>query len=139
AGSYENDESNVAVMEGFVDKAKGYDLSLSIYTEGPGSVNHENDKLLGFAMGIGRSGVESKVSKGISDAINLIKIDRDPEEFLIKRLTMDVFGFSRGAAGARYCIHSILHCTEFSMRERLEWEGFEVELDEVSFAGLYDT
>lgn len=139
AGSYENDESNVAVMERFVEDAEGYDVSISIYTEGPGSVNHGKDKLRGYAMGTGSSGVERKVEKGLADAVEQIGKGLNADKYLIKKISLDVFGFSRGAAGARYCIHRVLHCTEFSMKERLEWEGFEVELVEISFAGLYDT
>jgi len=138
-GSYENEESNIARMEPHVKSADGFDLTLKVYTEGAGTFDEQSDSKLGAATGTGSSGVISKVRKGILDAVDQIGKARDPASFVIKQLTFDVFGFSRGAAGARYCIHCLLMDERQPMKRRLEVMGFEVEQVAVQFAGLYDT
>lgn len=138
-GSYENDETNIARMEPFIEEAEGYDVSLKVYTEGPGTIDNRGDKTVGYAIGAGLSGVEMKVWKAIFDAVGQIQKDRKPERFIINKLTFDVFGFSRGAAGARFCIHCLLHDKNRTIKKILEDLGFQVETVEVCFAGLYDT
>lgn len=145
-GSYENDFTNVSTLEAnILSKADGHDEMISIYTEGPGTVNYGSDETRGYAFGSGDTGVKMKVSIGISDAVKQISKgknkDRIPEEFIIEKLTLDVFGFSRGAAAARYCIYKLLKDKNRPIQKRLELEGFEVaeKAIEVCFAGLFDT
>lgn len=137
--SYENEESNIARMEPYVEDADGFDVTLKVYTEGAGTFDEQGDSTRGAAMGTGASGVESKVKKGISDAVHQISEARNPDEFFIKQLTFDLFGFSRGAAGARYCIHCLLLDDRQPIQRRLEELGFDVEKVTVQFVGLYDT
>lgn len=145
-GSFENDYTNVSTLEAnILPKADAHDEMISIYTEGPGTVNYSGDETRGFAFGSGDTGVKMKVSIGITDAVSQIskgkKKDRVPEEFIIEKLTLDVFGFSRGAAAARYCIYKLLKDKNRPIQKRLELEGFEVadKAIEVCFAGLFDT
>ncbi|RKZ70014.1 MAG: hypothetical protein DRQ44_01870 [Gammaproteobacteria bacterium] len=145
-GSYENDYTNVSTLEAnLLPKADGHDEMISIYTEGPGTVNYSGDETRGFAFGSGDTGVKMKVSIGINDAVRLISKGKDkrrkPEKFIIEKLTLDVFGFSRGAAAARYCIYKLLKDKNRSIHKRLELAGFEVaeKAIEVCFAGLFDT
>src|SRR5690625_4069227 len=138
-GSYENDESNIAKMEPHIEDADGFDLTLKVYTEGAGTFDEQSDSTRGAATGTGAAGVESKVRKGILDAVSQIRQARNPDQFIIKQLTFDVFGFSRGAAGARYCIHCLLMDESQPIQRRLEALGFEVEQVSVKFVGLYDT
>lgn len=75
--SYANDFSNVARLEANVeDKAAGYDEYIAVYTEGIGTNNLGADSRIGFALGTGTTGVESKVDRGIRFALALLsKLD----------------------------------------------------------------
>lgn len=105
--SYMNDLSNVARKELHYKKEKYVD---SVYIEGIGTddLGADTDDILdhlGVAFGANRQGIIAKIRKGCQliaakakdlggkDAINLI--------------TLDVFGFSRGAAAARNFIYEI--------------------------------
>lgn len=142
--SYENDFSNIATLEQNIEKNQnGYNESLTVYTEGAGTEDFEKDKGAGFAFAAGSTGVKAKVTKGIDKAVKLISKgptgDRKPETIIIKKLTIDIFGFSRGAASARYCVHQLLQDEQTSIRKRLTDAWFDVEIVEVRFVGLFDT
>jgi len=137
-GSFENDYTNVAKMERYIEDAKDYDITLSTYIEGPGTVDEQSDKMRGYAFGTGKSGVKEKVKKGIIDVVTKItqKLEKDN---IVEQLTLDVFGFSRGAAGARNFIHESLQSGQNPIKDRIVEKGYEVEKVEMCFAGLYDT
>jgi hypothetical protein len=139
-GSFENDKSNIAKLEPYVIDAKGYDHSLKTYVEGPGTVDESGDKMRGYAFGTGGTGVKAKVEWGIGQVEMQVnrKVGPEKAETVIELVTVDVFGFSRGAAGARHCIHQILHGDK-PLKNRLQGRGFEVQKVEVCFAGLFDT
>lgn len=136
--SYENDLSNVAIMEKFITDSDGYDNTLSCYIEGAGTMDDEKDKLIGYALGMGKSGVIAKVKKGIDEAFKKIT-GAVKSDFIIEELTLDVFGFSRGAAGARYFIYQALDFGETPLKQPLNDDGWEVKKVKVEFVGLYDT
>jgi hypothetical protein len=174
--SYSNSLSNVAKMEQHVkDKASGFDHSFSIYTEGPGTealqvveagdsartkkkkqknAGHRKDAPLGFAGGLGDTGVKAKVTTGMSKLTALIGKDV-PEKVVIDKLVIDVFGFSRGAAGARFFVHEVLNEESSSVTHqghkfeilalplfsRLKRNLYDISADkvEIRFVGLYDT
>lgn len=137
--SYEGDYTNVAIMERLIKESNGYDETLAVYTEGPGTEDNENDSTLGYALGVSATGVRAKVERGIRKAVSKI-IKKVPEkENIIDLLTIDVFGFSRGAAGARNCIHEVLSTGKKPLKERLIEKAYNVNKVEISFAGLYDT
>lgn len=136
--SYEGDYSNVAKMEKYIDDAPEYDVTLSSYTEGPGTEDKKGDHLRGYAFGTGSTGVEKKVEKGIKDGVSKIT-QKIKKSQIIELLTIDVFGFSRGAAGARFCIHELLESGKKPIKERIKSEGYDIKKTEVCFAGLYDT
>ena len=137
--SYENDLTNVAIMEKYIADAAGYDNTLSCYIEGPGTINDEDDKFFGYALGTGKSGVVKKVRKAIDESINKIKNSVKDTELIIEEISIDVFGFSRGAAGARYFIHEALDSGKKPIKEELISKGFKVKKIKIKFAGLYDT
>jgi hypothetical protein len=95
-------------------------------------------------MAGGKSGVPARAKLGVQKALSVISgIDIkvfNPEEQFIEKITIDVFGFSRGAATARYAIYLLLK-DKNNLSVRLKKLGFEVEEKtiEVGFAGLYDT
>lgn len=145
--SYENGYTNIVTLDKHIEDqpAHGYDLVVKVYTEGAGTLNHEKDATMGYAMGLGDAGVKSKCHKGIVEALSEITNRRvngapiNPEKQYIKKLTVDVFGFSRGAATARYCIHKVLVDNTWRMQRRLRAQGIEVQEVEVHFAGIFDT
>lgn len=149
SASYENDFTNVNKMELHVDIAgappPGYDFLLATYIEGPGTTNNGSDSTLGYGIGMGATGVREKVKKGVLDVVNKIgeKLP-DKAENIIDRLTLDVFGFSRGAAAARNFIHEALFGSA-ALRTQLEAQGYTLAPTgpdtgvDVCFAGLFDT
>lgn len=137
--SYENDYTNVAKMEKYIDKAEGYKLTLRSYIEGAGTEDKEGDSTMGYALGWFETGVRAKVEKGILDVVSKITL-KVKEDVIIECLTLDVFGFSRGAAGARNFIHEALKGDELdTIKTQMEDKGYKVKKVEVCFAGLYDT
>ena len=81
------------------------------------------------------------------------QIEYIPKKVIIEKLTLDVFGFSRGAAAARTFIHDTLFGSKFVMagmarsksdestalKAALEKKGYTVSALNVCFAGLFDT
>jgi hypothetical protein len=97
--SYYNDYSNVARMWEF------YDTPTRIYIDGIGTQSNEGDSTEGSALGTGRTGVRAKVRKGCEEIVNKIKALTDKKK--IEVLTLDAFGFSRGAAAARNFVYEV--------------------------------
>lgn len=148
--SYENDKSNVARLEEQLgDTATECDLYLHVYVEGIGTTNFGGDSQMGYALGVGGTGVEAKVSKGIAAAVEAISSRRDisSDDTMITRLTVDTCGFSRGAAAARNCVYRVLHneygpegvVLSTNLKETLEGDGWTVGQVLVHAVGLFDT
>lgn len=115
-------------------------------------IGNNKDQQSGFAFAAGESGIKPKVDTCINDAI--AKIAHGPvtkarknENYYLEKLTIDIFGFSRGAASARYCVHRLLKSEESDVygneayiQQRLRiLHGLEVKELEVKFVGLFDT
>ena len=106
-GSYENDFSNVARLWKGVDQEK-----YGIYIEGIGTKDEDGDYIRGMAWGTGGTGIRAKVRKGckkLADEIlkKIKKKRKNIEEIKSITVTLDVFGFSRGAAAARNFVYEI--------------------------------
>ncbi|MGE4514210.1 MAG: DUF2235 domain-containing protein, partial [Chryseobacterium sp.] len=106
-GSYANDFSNVA---------RGYDCidpnaqnQVSYYVEGIGTVDQKSDNdtlglpIRGAGMGVSARGVKAKATKGCVKGAETIQ--RKFQGKKIDVLTVNVYGFSRGAAAARHFLH----------------------------------
>lgn len=145
--SYDNGRTNIAIMEPhLLEQADGYDFCFKAYVEGQGTINFQKDTFVGYAAGGGEAGVADRARKGVRLAVQ--KIDKagiNKDDFYIQKLTIDVFGFSRGAATARYAIHLTLSGqygdNMDNLYELVERAGYDIEAKavEVCFAGLYDT
>ncbi|PQL92352.1 T6SS phospholipase effector Tle1-like catalytic domain-containing protein [Apibacter adventoris] len=96
-GSYENDYSNVARMADYYKLGK----KKAVYIEGPGTKDGKTDTVTDYLTGTGSTGVRMKVRSACEKIADKVFENKE----LI--LTLDVFGFSRGAAGARNFIHEI--------------------------------
>lgn len=96
--SYSNDYTNVARMWTCCEKKK-----YAIYIEGMGTTKASKDDDDGFQYGAGKSsGIRARVREAcekLADSIE-IQMSQDGTKKL-KEITLDVFGFSRGAASAR--------------------------------------
>lgn len=141
-GSFENALSNVAKMEEYVDKNEE-NYIFSIYIEGQGTTNYKTDSFYGKAFGTAGTGVTQRAQKGVMEIV--WKIQDLDSDVIIEKLTIDVFGFSRGAAAARNFLHKAMDTKPRGrlpanpLKKRLQKAGFEVEEVEIKFAGLYDT
>jgi hypothetical protein len=111
--SYENDLSNPAIL--FQNYKKDDAEIYKIYTEGMGTNTladaNENvdsyikdDLFMGSGLGEGNAGITERVKRAIEQLEAKIKITGKET---IGTLTIDVFGFSRGAAAARNFVHEI--------------------------------
>lgn len=110
-GSYDNDYSNIARAYDSIDATE--DNQVSWYIEGIGTVDEKSDNdtlgilpLKGGAMGVGERGIKAKVTKGCRKGAEAIKNIFGSKNIDI--LSVNVFGFSRGAAAAR---HFVKVCT----------------------------
>lgn len=139
-GSYENGYTNIVTLEKYVDTSAQppYDIALATYVEGPGTIDKKGDRFAGYALGVWKSGVEKKVKKGLLDVTNKIRSNNSRKDVVIELITLDVFGFSRGAAAARNFIHEAL-LEAGSIANQLKEKGYKISKTEVCLAGLYDT
>lgn len=153
----DNDESNVARMETCYVKSETDTDTYCFYIEGPGTEDGESDTVNGYARGMGETGVMAKVKKAIDLIIEEIK------EGIEYNLKLDAYGFSRGAAGARYFVHRMVTSPTYvpkawlvatgtntaTINDQLTGTGYLgqqlakagkiVNYISVRFVGLYDT
>lgn len=102
----DRDVTNIAKLHDLYDRTETLDR---VYIAGPGTLEgqvtkdgfHAPEDLLGLALGVGEHGGHSRIQSAIQQLRDLIKL-RKPAE-----LELDVFGFSRGAALARYFVNLV--------------------------------
>ncbi|NIF06854.1 DUF2235 domain-containing protein [Chryseobacterium sp. Tr-659] len=102
--SFSNDYTNVARMYKCCEQ-----YNYGVYVEGIGTLNNSRDVDDGFQYGSGITGVRGKVRKGCemtADRIGALKKQQRGKKVLT-RITIDTFGFSRGAAAARNFAYEI--------------------------------
>lgn len=113
--SFENDLSNPAIL--FKNYKKDETVNqYRIYIEGIGTntkmknntIDYQKDDVFqGPAFGIGSAGIVSRVREAIRKIVEQLKTI-SPKD-IIGTITLDVFGFSRGAAAARHFVHVVTH------------------------------
>ncbi|MCG7200150.1 DUF2235 domain-containing protein [Marinobacter pelagius] len=141
--SYANGPTNVVKLfdlyeeEGFRDGAQR-NVTVKAYEPGAGTKSGEEDSLIGAATGLGETGVVEQVKRLFSEAARRI-LDAT-EGANIRTLTVDLFGFSRGAAAARHATNEILKGQEGDLGSALfnEGIGWPNEIN-IRFLGLFDT
>ncbi|WP_052248357.1 T6SS phospholipase effector Tle1-like catalytic domain-containing protein [Chryseobacterium taiwanense] len=102
--SYNNEFTNVA--KGYDTIDPNADNQVSWYIEGIGTEDKKSDSILkGVAQGTGDTGVVAKVAKGCKKGAEAIVDKLKGSTKPIDILTVNVFGFSRGATAARHFIH----------------------------------
>lgn len=141
--SYANYYSNVAILE-YLNKRNDITRhEVSYYVEGIGTEDFNAEQALtdetngrdvqqGYAFGSGTTGIPAKVSKGINEAKAQITKAYNNQEQYIKKITVDVFGFSRGAAAARHFV---------SRHQELKGPWLDQGPPEIviNFVGIFDT
>jgi len=110
--SHCNEDSNVyklSQMYAFDDKLSDKNseniahYQQRIYIEGVGTQTGKNDNIYGLGTAFGSTGIDAKIARGIAEIRDqLVKFIKDNRQVKIRQLQFDVFGFSRGAATARY-------------------------------------
>lgn len=106
SGSYANDYSNVARGYDAIDPTA--DNQVSWYIEGIGTVDGKTDNdtlglpVRGAGLGVAERGIKAKVTKGCIKGAEAIKSRFGSKE--IDVLSVNVYGFSRGAAAARHFV-----------------------------------
>lgn len=96
-----NDYSNVARMWQCCNE------SYAIYIEGIGTLDRQKDISAGFQFGSGDTGIRGKVRRGCEELAKKIKLYLPVKINGIIKVTLDVFGFSRGAAAARNFLYEV--------------------------------
>lgn len=156
--SYGNDHTNVARM--YLHSERN---SYAIYVEGVGTADLSEDNNDGLAYARGVNGLLEKVKKASEDLAQKIKEKYDAKtennktenENKIKEinLTIDAFGFSRGATAARHFLYQISNNKHIKLVTKIEDanESFftqalkKEQLDKlvkkinIRFVGLFDT
>lgn len=122
--SYSNDLTNVARMYKCSQREE-----YGVYVEGIGTLDGRRDVDDGFQYGSGQTGVRGKVRKGcemVADRIADLKKKQSPEKILSK-ITIDTFGFSRGAAAARnfsYEINGRKRPQDVEIKKKTKFAGY---------------
>jgi LysM repeat protein len=138
-GSYENDYTNISKLEQLILSDDQAEHFVHVYIDGAGTQDIDRDVPQGLVEGRGTTGVIAKVEKGKEKVIKLIEKLKLDKKTIIETVYLDAFGFSRGAAAARYFIHAALERNDTNVKNMLESKGYTVSAVKIKFIGLYDT
>jgi type VI secretion system secreted protein VgrG len=154
--SYGNDVSNIArLYDLYMDQAdetlaqEADEAAVKVYLEGVGTVSAGED--LWYAQGTGRwgTGVLARVGQAPTLIFSSVRRLKDNNlDVRIKRIEVDIFGFSRGAAAARHFANDLLKGSH-SLLAKVMPAGSSMLVDEfawrvqhdvrINFIGLFDT
>ncbi|AZT84608.1 DUF2235 domain-containing protein [Marinobacter sp. NP-4(2019)] len=141
--SYSNAPTNIAKLwnvypEGIEDTHDRRIYRYPVYVPGVGTKNGEDDRLLDAVTGLGQTGVITQVNKVFEELKRLLSMDIKNQK--IKRLTVDLFEFSRGAAAARHASHEISKGSEGLLGKMLKEQKISWPDDvQIRFLGIFDT
>jgi T6SS, Phospholipase effector Tle1-like, catalytic domain len=142
-GSYGNAVTNVAklrdlYLEGKVESEQKIIYRRQVYAPGAGTKTADDDKWYGAATGMGEAGVIQQVDYAFSRLA--LRVKEDLRGQTIDRLTLDLFGFSRGAAAARHAVHEINQGTNGLLARLFVENGilWPAQVD-IRFVGLFDS
>ncbi|WP_295570023.1 DUF2235 domain-containing protein [uncultured Stenotrophomonas sp.] len=147
--SYDNGLTNIARLQQLYPDSRRdatFAPALSIYVEGVGTRDGADDDLIGLAFGIGASGVRAKVQRALQVLLPAALTElssrwRQP----LRRVQLDLFGYSRGAAAARDIANQLQGWDSARWRQLLRASGlacsadFAVATPPLRFIGLFDT
>ncbi|MDL0431244.1 DUF2235 domain-containing protein [Marinobacter sp. TBZ242] len=142
-GSYANAVSNVAKLwdlypENELESDGIITYRRTAYAPGAGTKTGDSDVLYGAATGMGEAGVIQQVKHAFAQLA--LRLREDLQGRAIDRLTLDLFGFSRGAAAARHAAHEInLGKSGLLAKILLENGILWPEHVEIRFVGVFDS
>ena len=142
-GSYGNAVTNVAKLwdsypENEVESEGFITYRRSVYAPGAGTKTGDSDVLYGAATGMGEAGVIRQVSEAFSQLA--LRLRETLQGRAIDKLTLDLFGFSRGAAAARHAAHEINLGRSGRLAQVLEDSGILwPEHVQIRFVGIFDS
>jgi len=90
------------------------------YVEGIGTEDKKRDNDAGFQFGSGPTGIRGKVRKGCEKLADKILNEKGKKK--ITTITIDVFGFSRGAAAARHFVYQVNLSKAYTLLREKEYE-----------------
>ena len=144
-GSYENAYSNNARLATNITTTNSENnFHFPVYVEGVGTYHDSADDTRGMGFGSGNRGVIQRVVNCVIRTGNSI-ISLCNGNRRIQSLKIDVFGFSRGAAAARYFVFRVLHTpvdtssTDFLIHNLTNSYGFSISEKKMPFVGLFDS
>ncbi|MFB2705207.1 T6SS phospholipase effector Tle1-like catalytic domain-containing protein [Marinobacter shengliensis] len=148
--SYANAPSNVAKLwDLYVEEVKEVEGTSTyrrkIYAPGAGTKTGDDDVLYSAATGLGEAGVIAQVDYAFSQLTSRVKevlqdLPADRLDKPIDKLTLDLFGFSRGAAAARHTAHEINQGENGLLAQALADGGILwPKTVEIRFVGLFDS
>lgn len=138
--SYNNDWSNIARLW------ENYHKSNAIYIEGIGTLDLKDDEMDGFAYGSKVTGIKEKVKAScleISKKVNSLVLSSGKKK--LSSITLDVFGFSRGAAAARHFVYEVSKRVKSDKFGKLgiELRNHNIDTEQLTiyirFLGVFDT
>lgn len=141
--SYANAVTNVAKLwdsypENELESEGVITYRRTVYAPGAGTKTGESDVLYGAATGMGEAGVIRQVSEAFSQLA--LRLRETLQGRAIDKLTLDLFGFSRGAAAARHAAHEINLGRSGRLAQVLEDNGILwPELVQIRFVGIFDS
>ncbi len=134
--SYAAGYSNVSILERLNRKRELAQREISLYVEGIGTTDDDGDSTIGSGLGSRSTGIVGKVNRGVMLlADQIARVLRLLRNAYVKQVTIDVFGFSRGAAAARHFI-SLVHDSKNPLAVRLGAPEAQVL---IKFVGIFDT
>jgi hypothetical protein len=142
--SFSNDYTNVARMY------KCCDEEYAIYVEGIGTIGGKDEKGIekvgrdvddGFQYGSGFSGVRGKVRRGCEMLADKIKTLISEKK--LSQITIDVSGFSRGAAAARNFVYEVNNHSkrpkDLAITSKRVKDGFTIEKISPNYGNDFQT
>lgn len=142
--SYGNGETNVSKLFDLYQERKLDDelksvRSFRVYSPGAGTTTGNGDSLISSATGLGDAGILRQVENAFEDAGRRIGGILSGEKH-IDELTIDIWGFSRGAAAARHAASEISRGNsgllgQLFAKYDVKWPKQVV----IRFIGLFDT
>ncbi|WP_171017132.1 PAAR domain-containing protein [Pseudomonas sp. G(2018)] len=114
--SYGNEFTNVARLHDLYPDQAGVRLSpkaeevySKAYLEGIGTTSGQEDSIYSQGTGTGGTGVIARVEQMPAQVMNKLRLlQNNNPDLQIRRIEIDLFGFSRGAAAARHCANDLL-------------------------------
>ncbi|PRQ09214.1 T6SS phospholipase effector Tle1-like catalytic domain-containing protein [Enhygromyxa salina] len=145
-GSYANAKSNVALLYQLYSNASDHDGDGSerrrrgVYLEGIGTNTNGSDDMVDAALGTGNTGVSARVHAACR------RLEQEARGRGYAEILVDTFGFSRGAAAARYFVNCVNRRSFEPVRTGFLLDDEPTDLGRVQlpeatvrFVGLFDT